>query len=106
MHFDYALQIGISCDLSNAGTGVVLFQRYTDGSEWPIANALKMFTDTQLHYSQIQEEALAVIYRLKRRTLEEEFGYRSQTIGCTLQPYKGNACISSKPSCSMGPYTE
>ena len=45
-HFDPTLQIGILCDVSNVGIGVVLFYCYTDGSEHPIANASKMLTDT------------------------------------------------------------
>ena len=65
-HFDPAKQIGISCDASNVGIGAVLFHRYDDGSECPIANVLKTLTDTQRHYSQIQTEALAVIYGLKK----------------------------------------
>ena len=65
-HFDPAKQIGISCDASNVGIGAVLFHRYDDGSERPIANVSKTLTDTQRRYSQIQKEALAVIYGLKK----------------------------------------
>lgn len=65
-HFDPAKQIGISCDASNIGIGAVLFHRYDDGSERPIANVSKTLTDTQRRYSQIQKEALAVIYGLKK----------------------------------------
>ena len=57
-HFDPTLPIGISCDASEVGLGVVLFHRYQDGSERPIANASKTLTETQRNYSQIQKEAL------------------------------------------------
>ena len=65
-HFDPATPIGIACDASSVGIGAVLFHRYADGSERPIANASKTLTDTQRKYSQVQKEALAVIFALKK----------------------------------------
>ena len=65
-HYDPNLEIGISCDASNVGIGTVLFHRYPDGSERPIANVSKTLTPTQRRYSQIQKEALAVIFGLKK----------------------------------------
>ena len=66
VHYDPHLDIGISCDASNVGIGTVLFHRYPDGSERPIANASKTLSPTQRRYSQIQREALAVIFGLKK----------------------------------------
>ena len=66
VHFDPALQVGISCDTSNVGIGMVLFHRYPDGSERPISNVSKTLTPAQRHYSQIQKEALAVIFGLNK----------------------------------------
>ena len=37
VHFNPTLPIGISCDASEVGLGAVLFHRYSDGSERPIA---------------------------------------------------------------------
>ena len=65
-HYDPDLEIGISCDASQVGIGVVLFHRYPDGSERPIANASKTLSLTQKKYSQIHREALAVIFGLKK----------------------------------------
>ena len=65
-HFDPALQVGIACDASNVGIGVVLFHRYPDGRERPISNVSKTLTPTQRRYSQIHKEALAVIFGLKK----------------------------------------
>lgn len=65
-HYDATADIGISCDASEVGIGVVLFHRFKDGSERPISNASKTLTPTQKRYSQIQKEALAVIFGLKK----------------------------------------
>ena len=66
VHFDPSLPVGISCDASEVGLGAVLFHRYPDGSERPIANASKTLTSTQRRYSQIQKEALAIIFALNK----------------------------------------
>eukprot|EP00731_Ephydatia_muelleri_P005288 Em0002g1464a len=65
-HFDPSLPIGISCDASEVGVGAVLFHRYSDGGERPIANASKTLTTTQQGYSQIQKEALAIVFALRK----------------------------------------
>ena len=41
VHFDPTREIGMSCDASSVGIGAVLFHRYPDGSERPIANVSK-----------------------------------------------------------------
>ena len=61
-HFHPNQEIGISCDASEVGIGAVLFHRYSDGSERPIANASK----TQRRYSQIQKEALSIVFALHK----------------------------------------
>ena len=65
-HFDPSLPVGISCDASECRLGAVLFHRYPDGSEHPIGNVSKTLTDTQRRYSQIQKEALAIVFALKK----------------------------------------
>ena len=65
-HFDPSLPVGISCDASETGLGAVLFHRYQDGSERPIANASKTLSDTQKRYTQIQKEALAIVFALHK----------------------------------------
>ena len=63
---DPSLPVGISCDASEVGLGAVLFHRYPDGSERPIANTSKTLTSTQRRYSQIPKEALAIIFALNK----------------------------------------
>ena len=65
-HFNPSLPIGIACDASTVGLGVVLFHRYADGSERPIANASKILNEAQRNYSLIQKEALLIVYALNK----------------------------------------
>ena len=67
-HFDPSCPVGISCDASESGVGAVLFHRYKDNSERPIANASnsETLTDAPKRYPQIQKEALSIIFALKK----------------------------------------
>jgi len=65
-HFDPSLPVGVACDAPAVGIAATLFHRYSDGCERPIANISKTLTARQRNYSQIQKEALAIIYALKK----------------------------------------
>jgi len=65
-HFDPSLPIGISCDASSGRIGAVLFHRFPDGSERPIANVSKTLSTTQRKYSQIQKEVLSIVFALRK----------------------------------------
>ena len=56
----------MACNASNVGIGAALFHRYEDGSRPPIANASKTLSETQRNYSQIQKEALSIIFALRK----------------------------------------
>ena len=64
-HFDPSLPIGVSCDASSVGIGAV-FHRFPDESERPITNVSKTLSETQQKYSQIQKEALSIIFALRK----------------------------------------
>ena len=56
--------MGISCDASNVGISAVLFHRFPD--ERPVANASKTLTGAQKKFSQIQKEALSIVFVLQK----------------------------------------
>ena len=66
VHFEEKHVLGLACDASNVGIGAVLFHRSLDGRERPIANISKTPTESQRNYSQIQKEALAIVFGLKK----------------------------------------
>jgi hypothetical protein len=65
-HFDMELPIGISCDASPVGLGIVLFHKYPDGTERPISYASRTLTPTERRYPQIEREALGIFYGCKK----------------------------------------
>ena len=66
VHFDSSLPLGIACDASSIRIGATLFHRYPSSDERPIANVPKLLTSSQQNYSQIQKEALAIVFALKK----------------------------------------
>jgi hypothetical protein len=65
-HHDPQLPIGISCDASSIGLGVVLYHQFPDGTEHPIAFASKILSPTEKRYSQIDKEGLSIIFGIKK----------------------------------------
>jgi len=64
--FNPKLEIGLATDASPVGLGAVLYHTLPDGSERPIALASRTLTSTERKYSQIDREALAIVWSVKR----------------------------------------
>ncbi|XP_017461733.1 PREDICTED: uncharacterized protein K02A2.6-like, partial [Rhagoletis zephyria] len=62
VHYDDNLPIILAVDASKLGVGAVLSHRFKNGEEKPIAHASKTLNSSQINYSQVEKEALAIIY--------------------------------------------
>ena len=65
VHYDSNRPIKLAGDASSYGLGVVLSHIFEDG-EHPVAFALRTLTKAEQNYSQIEKEALALIFGLKK----------------------------------------
>ncbi|KAL7724915.1 hypothetical protein ACLKA6_020051 [Drosophila palustris] len=65
-HFNENLPLVLATDASSFGIGVVLSHIQPDGKERPIAFASKTLDVHQVRYSQIEKEALSIIFGVKK----------------------------------------
>lgn len=66
MHYDPDLPLILATDSSSYGVGAVLSHRTTEGEERPIAYASRSLSDTEKKYSQIEKEALSLVWGVKK----------------------------------------
>lgn len=65
-HYDPQLPIVLAGDASSYGLGAVISHKMPDGSERPVAYASRTLTESEKNYSQIEREALSLVFGIKR----------------------------------------
>ena len=65
-HYDPKKEMVITCDASPKEVGAVLYHVMPDGSEHPIVMASRSLSPAEKNYSQIDKEALGLIFAVKK----------------------------------------
>ena len=64
--YDEKRKLILACDASPYGVGAVISQVMDDGEEHPIAFASRTLTKSERNYSQIEKEAVAIIFVVQK----------------------------------------
>ncbi|XP_062703979.1 uncharacterized protein K02A2.6-like [Aedes albopictus] len=75
-HYNPNLELIVAGDVSKSGIGAVIMHRFPDGRIKAIAHAAKTLTATEQRYSQVEKEALALVFavtKFRRMLLGRKF---------------------------------
>lgn len=65
-HYDSSLPVILATDASSTGLGCVLSIKTSEGVEKPVAYFSRTLSPTEVKYSQVEKEALAIVFGVKK----------------------------------------